>query len=380
MFDNKHDIREVRVRVREVSRSDADIIRACIGALRRPRVSCCFLDARRHIVEVVVRRDGLVAGDGLFRAVIGVGLAVLGDGDSDLFRNGVDGQRAVVGFGDDVLASRINRADRAVCEIGRIRAGIRAGRADADGGEVSRVLALGEAADGLLAAIVGVGLAVRGQGDVLIIVEGNDIFGVVRGDGDGLAVVGNSRVALNRRRRFGHRRVVDLRGHRLAVRNGRGGAVEVIVDGVAEVAALGVGNFHGDVLCGHGAADHFLIGHIAGNRRRGHGIILTVGHFIGVGVFCRLFILVNIVHGEGEDILLVIDVDDVQVLIRANGQGQFFRLRLVQHVAVGALIGVVRYLRAIGGRAVLLKLRLQHAVQIVIHIVVVVIGGIVEGD
>ncbi len=97
-----------------------------------------------------------------------------------------------------------------------------------------------------------------------------------------------------------------------------------------------------------------------------------------MGVSRRRAVLVNIVYGEGEDVLLVVDVDVVQVLIRLNGQGPIFPP--VQHVAVGALIGIGRYLSAIGGRVGFPKLRLHHVVQIVVHIVVVGIGAVVEGN
>ncbi len=305
-------------------------------------------------------------------AVIGLGGRAAGQGHIPLENGDETFHRA----GHDVLAGLVYLVFRQ----GRHNAGftcIRAGSVHSHHiGEVRFVFGAVVPGHGhFRTIIVGLGTVCHDLG-ILIIVE-SDLVGA-GGNGNILGIRGYGGVAIDGDGGFRNHITEGLAGDHLIRRHGGGGVVPHIVDGVAQVRPLGVGDGDRLVLCGHGAGDHSRAGHIAVNGRRGHGISPAVGHVFGVGFFCLGAILVNIVHGEGEDILFIVNVDDVLALIHLNGQGQVFRL--VQHVAGGALIGVGFYLRAKVCRAGCLKILLLHAIQIVLHIVGAAIGGVVEGD
>ncbi len=328
-------------------------------------VGCTFAIRKAHAANgnVAVGQGG---------AVIGLGGRAAGQGHIPLENGNETFHRA----GHDVLAGLVYLVFRQ----GRHNAGftcIRAGSVHGHHiGEVCFVFGAVVPGHGhFLTVVVGLGTVCHDLG-ILIIVE-SDLVGA-GGDGDILGIRGYGGVAIDGDGGFRNHITEGLAGDHLIRRHGGGGVVPHIVDGVAQVRPLGVGDGDRLVLCGHGAGDHSRAGHIAVNGRRGHGISPAVGHVFGVGFFCLGAILVNIVHGEGEDILLIVNVDDVLALIHLNGQGQVFRR--VQHVAGGALIGVGCYLRAKVCRAGCLKILLLHAVQIVLHIVGAAIGGVVEGD
>ena len=94
VHNHEFHVREVLVRVLEVARRDADRVLAHVRALRRPGLGRGFLHARVHVVQLVVRRHGLVARNGMLVAVVGDGGAVLRHGDNDLVGNRRDGQLA----------------------------------------------------------------------------------------------------------------------------------------------------------------------------------------------------------------------------------------------------------------------------------------------
>ncbi len=303
-----------------------------------------------------------------------VGLAISGAGQGHVTLGDDDG--AFPGRGQDILAGAVHPIFRQ----GRHNGGftcVRAGSIHGDNlGEVRFRLAAVVRGHSVGLSIVNALIALRLNLSVLIVVE-SDLIGA-GGDGHGLCILGYGGVAIDRDGGFLHLVGEGLAGDHLILRHLGGGVVPHIVDGVGQVVPLDVGHGDGLVLGGHGAGDHILAGLIAVNGGRGHGISRTVGHAFGVG-FGRLgAILVNIVHGEGEDVLLIVDVDDVFALIRLNGQGQVFRL--LQHVAGGALIGVRGHLAAESGGAGCLPILLFRTVQIILHVVGEVIGGVVEGD
>ena len=148
-------------------------------------------------VEAVIRQRG---------SVVGLFVAVRGDGDQ-LPGNRVDHQLAVVRRGDDVPSGLIHRADGILGEVRRVLARVDALRANDDGGEVRRdrlivlilVFALdGEAVHLLLRAIVGIGFTVRGQLYVLIVVELDHVFALIRADGQLPGIRAHGRIAFNR--------------------------------------------------------------------------------------------------------------------------------------------------------------------------------------
>ena len=165
------------------------------------------LDDRGQLVAV--RQHALGEGEAVIRqrgSVVGLAGAVRGDGNQ-LPGNRVDHQLAVVRRGDDVPSGLIHRADGILDEVRRVLARVDALRANGDGGEVRRdrliglilVFALdGEAVHLLLRAIVGIGFTVRGQLYVLIVVELDHVFALIRADGQLPGIRAHGRIAFNR--------------------------------------------------------------------------------------------------------------------------------------------------------------------------------------
>ena len=165
------------------------------------------LDDRGQLVAV--RQHALGEGEAVIRqrgSVIGLFVAVRGDGNQ-LPGNRVDHQLAVVRRGDDVPSGLIHRADGILGEVRRVLARVDALRANGDGGEVRRdrlivlilVFALdGEAVHLLLRAIVGIGFTVRGQLYVLIVVELDHVFALIRADDQLPGIRAHGRIAFNR--------------------------------------------------------------------------------------------------------------------------------------------------------------------------------------
>ena len=168
-------------------------------------------------------------------AVIDVGGVSAGHVDG----NGLGGnnQRAVRRLGHDILPGRVYRAHGAFQEDRRIGSGVRSPRANLNGAEVRSLGSAGEAGDGMLLAVIGHVIALGGQLHVLIVVE-ND-FICFRADGDGLAGSGNRRTAVHRYRAFDDGGAIRLPIHRFAFGHRRGGAVPIVVNGIAQVSALG---------------------------------------------------------------------------------------------------------------------------------------------
>ena len=84
VHDHERYVREVLIDVLEIARGDAHGVFARVRALRSPRGGFGRLDARGHVVQLVVSRHGLVALDAVLIAVVRHDGAVLGDGDGDL--------------------------------------------------------------------------------------------------------------------------------------------------------------------------------------------------------------------------------------------------------------------------------------------------------
>ena len=140
-----------------------------------------------YVQYVAIYEDALSEGVAVLGergAVIGLAVAGCLDGDDCGYR--AYHEAAVVCLDDDVLLCRVSCADGAFRKCCGIGACIGARRADGDGGEVSLFRCSGEAAYGVLRAIIGLAVAVRGQGDVLIIIEGNYVIVTVGIDRDAL--------------------------------------------------------------------------------------------------------------------------------------------------------------------------------------------------
>ena len=170
VHNGEHDVRKVLARIREVAGDDAHRVLADVRALRRPRRSLRFGDVLLHVVERVVRRHGLVAGDGVLLSVIHGGAGFLGDGDGNFLGDRIDLQIAV--HHNDLDVAVVLGRDREVIlrQTHVVLAGVRALRfrlgaflqRDGNGllADVRRV-----ARDGLLAAVIDPGVMVAGDGD-----------------------------------------------------------------------------------------------------------------------------------------------------------------------------------------------------------------------
>ena len=181
-------------------------------------------------------------------AVIGHGFGVAGDGHNDA-ADRHDRQQTVLRLGHDILFRGVHRADRSLLELRGISADIRPLRTDGDGAEVRAVGHGGEAGDAVLLAVIDSGTAVRGQGDVLIIIEVDHVL--TRADRQALAVRRDGGIAVNRGRLLRDDRAEGLAVHGLGGPDLVGRAVPVVVDGVAQVAEDRPRAGQGDVLSGH---------------------------------------------------------------------------------------------------------------------------------
>ena len=237
IHDYEFHVVEILVGVFKVLRPDAHGIFARVRARRRPGGGGRFLHAGFHIVQRIVRRDGFITRDGMLGAVIGDGVALFSYRHGDLVGNWIDYQRTVRRLGHDILPVRVHRAHGVFREGRRIGSGVRSPRANLNGAEVRSLGSAGEAGDGMLLAVIGHVIALGGQLHVLIVVE-ND-FICFRADGDGLAGSGNRRTAVHRFRAFGDGGAIRLPIHRFAFGHRRGGTVPIVVNGIAQVSALG---------------------------------------------------------------------------------------------------------------------------------------------
>ena len=248
-----------------------------------------------------------------------------------------DGQRAILNRFDDVLSVGADFADRCAGEGDRVRRTVHilplAVGGNAFKGNAGRCA--GIAVDHLNRSVIDLAVAVRGQGDVPVIVEVDDV--PAGGDSQRLLVRTDGRVAVNRDRSFRDCRVKGLAGNGLRIEN-RFLACPDVIDRVAEVGALGVGDDQGQRVARHGATHDSLIRHIAFDLRRDHAIRFTLckGRSIVLCRFSSSFI--EILDSQREGVLDVVHADDVVRRNCADGQREVFVL--IKLVAGRALVGV----------------------------------------
>ena len=176
-------------------------------------------------------------------------------------------------------------------------------------------------------AVISDGTAIRSQGNVLIVVE-NDLVRA-RANGNGLGLQGNRRIAFNLFYRiFGNFFAKGLILDNLIKirRNTLRSAVPIVVDGIAQVAALGPRTRKGHVIVGHGEFAVSINRHIArsptvegiaiqrGLLGHGYGVVVLHNRFarqsrrasrhITVVVLVRNFMLVQLPIALQVDILL----------------------------------------------------------------------------
>ena len=230
VLNYKHNIFKVFVVVYKLILVKVHVVGICIGAL------CDSIAGEAEVgflIQVVVYAHG-VAGDGLFGAVVLNGIRIAFDGNGD----GVDrinGELTVVCFGYDAGLGSINGADRTFCKLCRILADIGAGRAD---GEVKACVFIGagKASYAVLLAVIGEGTAFCGHGHIFIVVEIYHI--ALDGDGDGSVLIRKCGIAANGDGRLGDYLAESLIGDGLGLSHGRCRSVEVVVDGVGQIASL----------------------------------------------------------------------------------------------------------------------------------------------
>ena len=291
VHDIERDVREVLIRVLEIARSDAHGVFARVRALRSPRGGFGRLDALGHVVQRVVSRHGGVALDAVLVAVIGMLGTVLGDGDGNLVGHGGDGQRAgFIGYiviGRNFAAVVVFDGSRIDHVRGTARVGDGGGRRHGEGEVLLRV-----AVDQTLHCEIGLGqrLAVvglirvpGGDGQGHGVIDRDDIFGFVSRDRDGLrgGIAGHlgggigeiERIALVRRQLF-----ADGHGAGLVFGNLDGGAVQVMMDGVARGVELEVQLQHQRTVAGDNAGKHVVL-----VIRFEHVLVVFLSRLIGVG-------------------------------------------------------------------------------------------------
>ena len=226
---------------------------------------------------------------------------------------------AVIRGGHNVLPRRINRVDRTIFKLSGILAHVLALRSDGNGIKVRIFRRAGKSGHALFKTIINDLITVRGQFYILIIVE-ND-FVISRANGNGLAVVGYGGITLNRRGAFGHRRIVGLLIHRLAVRNRRSRAVPVIVNRIAQVSPLRVRHRHFHIIRRHRARHSQLVGGIARNSRRRHTIRRARSKRFGMVVGSFAAILVHIVNGQLKLCLHIVQLQHNLPVVLFDGNG-----------------------------------------------------------
>ena len=294
VHDLEHNVREVGVDVLKIFRLDADRVRARVGALRRPGGGLGRLDTGGHVVEIVIRRYGLVALHGVFLAVIGDGIAVLDDGDGDLIADRVDLEPAVHNDDFDIVVVAGGDDEVVLRQTHPVGAGIGA-RHSRLAGQID--------GDRIVGHVGGVAL-----GDVLVAVigEGSDV--APDGYGDLIGDRGDLQLAVVR----GGDDVASSRIHHAD------GAVCEVCRVLAHVGALRADGDGREAGLDLRAVDLFL----TGNREAAHG---PLGAVVDMGGAVRRQL----------EILIVEELDHVPALVRAHGE--LLRRRAHGRVALDGL-------------------------------------------
>ena len=228
---DERDVLKVRIRILKLRRGQTHLVAARIGT---GGLSRSGEGEVRFRIEQRIAGGNRVAGHELLRAAVRPAVGNAGDGHNDAADRG-DRQLAVMRLGHDILFRGVDGVDRTLRELRVIRSDVRALRTDGDGAEVRAVGHGGEAGDAVLLAVIGHGTAVRGQGDVLIIIEVDHVL--TRADRQILAVRRDGGIAGDVDGTLRDGRVKGLAVHGLGGCHLVGRAVPVVVDGVAQVAA-----------------------------------------------------------------------------------------------------------------------------------------------
>ena len=195
--DHKLHVGEVAASIGELPGSQVHVIGAGIRAL------CSGLTLELNVgfaVAIITRGEG-VTGHTLLGAAVRQRCAVARDGDGDLVGNGADVQVAGRRLGHDIVIIGANLADGAIRERIRVIPGVRALAALERHAVEAGAHALGEvrrvAIDALLGTVIGFGIGIRLQRNVLAVVELHHILRLVSAKLEVLNVIADRRVTGN---------------------------------------------------------------------------------------------------------------------------------------------------------------------------------------
>ena len=218
-----------------------------------------------------------------------------------------NGQGAVYGIGYNVLSGGINLARSTLGEGDGIS--IRIGALAVCGDSLEGDVVGREAVNRLKVSGKGLGVGIGSEGHILIVIE-DDLIGA-GSDGHRLLRRGHGGAACNGDGGFGIGFPVGTAGHGFGIGNGFGSAVPVVVDGVAQVRPLGVGNRALHIGGAHGAGDSSLAGGVAGNHWGINRVGIAGIHGCGIVIGSLGSALVHIVDGQPEAALLPHGVEDI---------------------------------------------------------------------
>ena len=319
----------VAVRRNEASGSKPHIVGAGILALGLSR--CALRKGDLRLIEAVGRLGHVPTGDGLLLAVVFLGTRLARNLHDDLVGNRADVQVAVRRPGHDVLVIGADLADGAIRERIRVVTGVRALAALERHAVEAGALAPGKvrlvAFDALLGAVIGFGIGVRRQRNVLAVVELHHVLGLVGTELEVLDVIADRRIAVDRLRL----KSGDLVAHMAPIALGRKQGVRarpVVLDTIAHLICSveevdgGIGAHHGCLLAGKGRVA------LNGNGTLRNRLTL---HVAGKGLGrrnldCGPFkIVIHLDRLVASHILAVV----VHVLARAHGERYRLRASLV---------------------------------------------------
>ena len=190
----------VAVSGNEASGSKPHIVGAGILALGLSR--CALRKGDLRLIEAVGRLGHIPTGDSLLLAVVFLGTCLARDLHDDLVGNEADVQIAGHRLGHDIVIIGADLADGAIRECIRVIPGVRALAALERHAVEAGAHALGKvrrvAIDALLGAVIGFGIGIRRQRNILAVVELHHVLGLVGAELEVLDVIVDRRVTGNR--------------------------------------------------------------------------------------------------------------------------------------------------------------------------------------
>ena len=215
----------------EAFRIQSHVIRVGIGAL------CGSGNARlkRNIAcgkSAVADGFNVVAGYGLLRTVIFLGIGVALDRDNNLVLNGVDYQLTVGSVSNDVLAGAVNGALGALGELSRIGVCIGTLCANRNAREVGIARCAGKAGNGLFHTVICFGVGISRQRHILVVVDVDLVR--IFGKRNGGILARHQRIAAYARLISRYRFAIRSAGNRLGILNLVCGAVHIVVNGIVD--------------------------------------------------------------------------------------------------------------------------------------------------